>query len=159
MDQERFRCGDHGVKSISFNAACTHLAGSWRHDSSCCACQMLITERVTYQPEVCYPWLQKMIDIGSWTTSENLFTQWQDLSPVLRSRIFSYGIIRVSFHTLCRVRTLAACLIVHGTIDECVVTSKDGILSLRTARFVLASPRIVETAFLSGAVALMALCR
>ena len=26
----RFRCGDHGVKSITFNAAGTHLAGSWR---------------------------------------------------------------------------------------------------------------------------------
>ena len=24
----RFRCGDHGVKSIAFNAAGTHLAGS-----------------------------------------------------------------------------------------------------------------------------------
>ena len=26
----RFRCGDHSVKSIPFNAAGTHLAGSWR---------------------------------------------------------------------------------------------------------------------------------
>ena len=26
----RFRCGDHGVKSIAFNAAGTHLTGSWR---------------------------------------------------------------------------------------------------------------------------------
>ena len=24
----RFRCGDHGVKSMAFNAAGTHLAGS-----------------------------------------------------------------------------------------------------------------------------------
>ena len=26
----RFRCGDHGVKSMAFIAAGTHLAGSWR---------------------------------------------------------------------------------------------------------------------------------
>ena len=30
-----------------------------------------------------HPWLQKLIDICSWTVSENLFTQWQDLFPVL----------------------------------------------------------------------------
>ena len=27
---ERLKCGDHGVKSIAFNAAGTHRAGSWR---------------------------------------------------------------------------------------------------------------------------------
>ena len=26
----RFRCGDHGVKGIAFNAAGTHRVGSWR---------------------------------------------------------------------------------------------------------------------------------
>ena len=26
----RFRCGDHGAKSIAFNASGTHRAGSWR---------------------------------------------------------------------------------------------------------------------------------
>ena len=50
----------------------------------------------------------------------------------------------VSLFTLYRVRIHATCLIVHGSIGECVVTSKDGILSLRTARYVLASSRTVD---------------
>ena len=44
-----------------------------------------------------------------------------------------YGVIRVFLLTLYRVRLHAACLSVHGSIAECVVTSKDWILSLRTA--------------------------
>ena len=129
----RFRCRDHSVKSIAFNAAGTHLCWfletascSTSHDSSCCAHQMLITECVTSQPEACYPRLQKLIDIGSWTTSENLFTQWQDLfsrnSVHESSRTGSF----LSLLTLYRVRTHAACLITHGRIGECVVASKDG---------------------------------
>ena len=53
----------------------------------------------------------------------------------------------MSLLTLYLVRIHAACLIVHGSIGECVVTAKDGILSLITARYALASPRTVETAF------------
>ena len=53
----------------------------------------------------------------------------------------------MSLLTLYLVRIRAACLIVHGSIGECVVTAKNGILSLITARYVPASPRIVETAF------------
>ena len=135
------------VKSIAFIAAGTHLAGpkaaycSASHDASCCANQMPITECIASQPEACYPWLQKLI-------GENLFTQRQDFFfRYFCPRIFSYGIIRVSLLTLYQVRIHAACLIVHGSIGECVVTSKDGILSLRTARHVLASPRTGETAF------------
>ena len=56
-------------------------------------------------------------------------------------------VVRVSLLTLYRVRSHAACLIVHGSIRECVVTSTTGFSSLRTARCVLASPRTVETAF------------
>ena len=75
----RFKCGEHVVKSIAFNAAghpsCWFLETAYcsaSDDSSCCAYQMLITEGVTSQPEACYPWLQKLIDICSWTGSENL---------------------------------------------------------------------------------------
>ena len=49
---------------------------------------MLITVCVTFQPEACYPWLQKPIDVGSWTVSENLITEWQDLFPVFLSTNF-----------------------------------------------------------------------
>ena len=51
----------------------------------CCWFLEIVTECVTSQPKACYPWLQKLIDIGSWTASENLFTQWQDLLPVFLS--------------------------------------------------------------------------
>ena len=47
----RCNCGDHGVKSISiaFNAAGRFLETTSR-DTSCCTCQMLVTECVTSQP-------------------------------------------------------------------------------------------------------------
>ena len=45
----------------------------------------------------------------------------------------------MSLLTLYLVRIHAACLIVHGSIGECAVTSKDAILSLIAARCVLAS--------------------
>ena len=111
----RFRCGDHGVKNIAFNAAGTHLAGSWRRrtasrDSSCYAYQMLITECVTSQPEACYPWPQKLIDIGSWTASENLFTQWQDLFPVF----LSTNLLLVRDLSM---RTTYSCHFVHGFLS------------------------------------------
>ena len=48
------------------------------HDANCCANQVLVTEGVTSLPEACYPWLQKLIDISSWTASENFLTQRQD---------------------------------------------------------------------------------
>ena len=48
--------------------------------------------------------------------------------------------------TLYLMRIHAACVIVQGSIDKCVVTAKDGILSKITARYILASPRIMETA-------------
>ena len=65
-------------------------------------------------------------------------------------RIFSYGVIRVSLLTLCRVRTQAGCLVVLGSIGEGVVASKDGILSLRTARNVRARPRALSPRSLSS---------
>ena len=40
------------------------------------------------------------------------------------------------FSYCCLVRIHAACLIVHGSIGECVVTAKAGILSLITAKYV-----------------------
>ena len=91
---------DHGVKSIAFNAAGTYLAGSWRRRAfSCCANQVLVTECVTSQPEACYPWLQKLIDVGSWTASENLLTQWQDFFPVfLSTNLLARGHSCVSSH-------------------------------------------------------------
>ena len=55
--------------------------------------------------------------------------------------------MRVSLFTLYRVRTGAARLMVHGNIRESGFTSKDGILSLMTAKYVRARPRTVETAF------------
>ena len=58
---------------------------------------MLITECVTSQPEACYPWPQKLIDIVSWIASENLFTQWQDLFPVFLSTNLLVGVSRVIF--------------------------------------------------------------
>ena len=54
-------------------------------DANCCAYRMLIIGCVTSQPKACDPWLQKLIDIGSWATSENLFTKCQDLSSLLLS--------------------------------------------------------------------------
>ena len=109
----------------------------------CCANQMLITESVTAQPKTCDPWLQNLVDIGSWAASENLFTQWQDLCISVHDS--SRTVSCVSLRTLYLVRTHAACLIVHGNIGECVVTSKDAILSLMTAKYVRARPRTVET--------------
>ena len=51
----RFRCGDHGVKSMAFSAGGTRLA-----DSSYSAYQMLITQCIASQPEACYPWLKEV---------------------------------------------------------------------------------------------------
>ena len=125
------------------------------HDSSCIAYQMLITQCIASQPETCYPWLHQLMNIRSRarTCSPNGRISFLYFCP----RIFSSGVIRVSLLTLYLVRIHAACLIVHGRIGECVVTVKDWILSLITARYVTASPRTVETAF-SCSVALIALC-
>ena len=139
--------------SNAFNAAGTHLAGSWRRrtasrDSSCCAYQMFITECVTSQPEACYPWPQKLIDLAPGLRARTCSPSGRISFLQFCPRMFSsYGASRVSLLTKNRVRIHAACLIVHGRIGECVVTSKDRILSLRPAKHVLASPRTVETAF------------
>ena len=62
---------------------------------------MLITECVTSQPEACYPWLQKLMDVGSWTTSENLFIQWQDFFLVpLSTNLLVRGHSCVSSHVV-----------------------------------------------------------
>ena len=58
-----------------------------------------------------------------------------------------------------RVRTNAACLIVHGSIGECVVASKDGILDLRTARLVRAIFAYCGDGLFRGATVLTALRR
>ena len=54
------------------NAVGTHLAGSWRRRTAlllmtpaAVPIKMLNTEGVTSQPETCYPWVQKLIDIDS----------------------------------------------------------------------------------------------
>ena len=148
------RCEEHGIQCCR-HPSCWFLKKAYcsaSHDSSCCAYQMLITQCIASQPEACYPWLDMLIDIRSRTASEDLIPQWKNLFSV-----FLYGVIRVSLLTLYLVRIHAACLIVHGSIGECVVTAKDGILSLITARYVLASPRTVETAF-SAAPLLCWLC-
>ena len=66
------------------------------------------------------------------------------LSGIFCPQIFSFGVIRVSLLTLYRVRTRAVCLIVHDSIGECAVTSKDWIVSLRPSRYVFRrlSPRL-----------------
>ena len=143
------RCEEHGIQ-CSRHTSCWFLKTAYcsaSHDSSCCACQMLITQCIVSQPEACYPWLQKLVDIRSRTASEDLFPQRKNLFSAFLPRIFSYGVSRASLLTLYLVRIHAACLIVHGSIGECLVTAKDGILSLITARYVLASLRTVETAF------------
>ena len=120
----RFRCGDHGVKSMAFIAAGTHRAGSWRrrtaHDSSCCA----------------YPGRRAR----TWSPSGRISFLY--FCP----RIFSYSVIRVSPH-------------IELSENPCCVSDpprkhrrvcchfERRILSLRNARYVLASPRTVETAF------------
>ena len=43
-------------------------------EDSCCTYQMLITECVALPTNACKPWLQKLIGVGSWATSQNLFT-------------------------------------------------------------------------------------
>ena len=104
----RSRRGDHGVKSIAFNRcwhpSCWFLETahcSAPHDASCCAHPMLISECVTSQLEACYPWLQKLVDICSWTASENLFTQWQDFFSVFPStNLLIQGHLCVSSHTI-----------------------------------------------------------
>ena len=76
----RPRCEEHGIQCCR-HPSCWFLKTAYcsaSHDSSCCAYQMLITQCVMFQPEVCYSWLQKVIDICCWTASENLFTWWQD---------------------------------------------------------------------------------
>ena len=79
------------VKNIALNAAGTHCFFleiaycSASPDSSCCTYLMLVTECVTSQKYECYPWLQKLVDTGSWTAIENLFTQWQNLFPVFQT--------------------------------------------------------------------------
>ena len=80
-------CEEHGIQCCR-HPSCWFLKRAYcsaSHDSSYCAYQMLSTECVTYQPETCYPWLHKLIDIRSRTASENLFTQWQDLFSVFLS--------------------------------------------------------------------------
>ena len=124
--------GDHGVKSIAFIAAGTHLAGSWRRRTAL----LLMTPAavpvrcslptVTSQPKACYTWLLKLIDIGSWASSENLFTQWHDLFPALFVHEASRTVSYLSLLTLYRVRT-------HHCVSDCpqqqcVVTSGDGFL-------------------------------
>ena len=81
------RCEEHCIHHCRYSS-CWFLKAAYcsaSHDASCCANKMLITECVTSQPETCYPWLQKLIDIRSWTASENLFTQMQDLLSVFLS--------------------------------------------------------------------------
>ena len=119
------------------------------HDSSWCACQMLITECVTSHPEACYIFLKKLDWHWFWTA--------RTCSPCGRifflyccPRILLHGVIRVSLLTSYRMGS-------HAAFGKCVVTSKNWLLSLRTVRYVLASPRTVETSF-SAAPVLWWLC-
>ena len=88
---ELSRCGDHGEEHCverCWHTSCFFLETAYcsaSHDSNCCAYLMLVTECVTSQTDDCYAWLQKLVDIGSWTASENLFTQWQNLFLVFLS--------------------------------------------------------------------------
>ena len=160
----RFRCGDHGVKSMAFNAAGTHLAGSWRRRTALLLmtptavpikCSSLSVSRPSQRPVThgCISCLTFAPGRRARTCSPSGRISFLYFCP----RIFSYGVIRVSLLTLYIVRIHAACLIVHGSIGECVVTVKYWILSLITARYVQASPRTVETAF-SAAPLLWWLC-
>ena len=96
------RCEEHCIRRC-WHPSCWFLETAYcsaSHDASCCAHPMLITECVTSQPEACYPWLQKLIDICSWTASENLFTQWQDFFSVFPStNLLVRGHLCVSSHT------------------------------------------------------------
>ena len=127
------RCEEHCVQR------CWHPPCFWE----------IVTECVTSQPKACYPWLQKLIDTGSWT--ELVHPVAGSLACISVHESSHTGVIRVSLLTLYRVRIQAACLIVHGRIRVCVLSpQKTGFLSLRTASCVQASPRTVETAFSTG---------
>ena len=127
---------------------------STSHDSSCCAYQMLITECVTSQPEACDPWLQKVIDVGSCTTSENLFKQWQDFFPVLLStNLLVWGHSCVSSH------------IVSSENPRCVSDRPRQVCChFKRQDFVFENCQIQQAThcgdgFLRGSIALMVLCR
>ena len=144
----RPRCENHCLQSFWYPS-------SWfletadcptSHHTSCCAYQMLITECVASQPKARNPWLQALVDIGSWAASEeDLFSRWQDLLPVF-----------LSTNVLVRCQTS---LIVHGSIGECVVTPKNGNLSLKSCQICAGKTAHFGDGFLRGAVALMTLCR
>ena len=96
------------------------------------------------QQEARNPLLEKLVDLGSWETRENLFPQWQDSFLYFCTRIFLDGVFRVSLRTLYLVRTHAACLMVHCNIGESGFSSKDAILTWMTAKYVRARPRTVK---------------
>ena len=163
----RFRCGDHGVHSIASNASGTHCAISWRRRTARLLmtlaavpsrCSLLSVSRPNQRPVTqgygCRSWLTLAPGRRTRTCSPSGRISVLYFCP----RIFSCGVTRVSLLTLYRVRTHAACLIVHGSIGERVVTSKNGIVfencqicSSKTAR--------CGDGLLRGAVALMALCQ
>ena len=139
-------CGAHSLLSTLLPSIVLVLGDGGLPDFSGLQllCQLDAHHKVCHDPTKGLQPMQKLLDIGS--RDERELGQ-----PVAGSlscpRIFSYGVIRVSLLTLYRVRNHAASRIVHGSIGVCVVTSKDGILSWRTARCARARPRTLETAF------------
>ena len=136
----RPRCEEHGIQRCR-HPPCWFLKTAYcfaSHDSSCCADQMLITQCIASQPEAGYPWLHKLVGIHSRTASEDLFPQWKNLFSVF-----------LSTNLLVRSHSCVPSHIVPRENPCCVSDRprKDGILSLITFRYVLASPRTVETAF------------
>ena len=149
----RFKCGDHGVKSIAFDGAwhpsCWFLetaCSSASHDSNRCACRLLITECVTSQPLASR--LQKLIDTCSWTASENSFTQWQDLFPVfLSTNLLVRGHSCVSSHIVSSENPCCASDRPRKHRRVCCHFKRRDFVLERTARYVLASPRTEDTAY------------
>ena len=140
VGQEDSDVGDHGVNEehgIEMLPAPTLLV----LEGGVLLC--FFTQCIASKPER----LHKLVDIRSRTESEDLLSQWKNLSSVFLS-------------TNLVVRS-HSCVPSHIEAHEntCCVSDrplKDGILSLITARYVPASPCTVETACLRCSIALMA---
>ena len=85
-------------------------------------CSSLSVSRPSQRPVTrgCISWLTFAPGRRARTCSSNGRISFLYFCP----RIFSFGVIRVSLLTLYLVRIHAACLIVHGSIGERVVTVK-----------------------------------
>ena len=155
----RPRCEEHGIQCCR-HPPCWFLKTAYcSHDSSCCADQnsLLSVSRPRQRPVThgCISLLTFAPGRRARTRSPNGRISFLCFCP----RIFSCGVIRVSLLTLYLGRIHAACLIVHGSIGECVVSGKDGIFVFHHCQICSSKSTICGDGFLRCSIALMALCR